>query len=251
MRYFLRLAYDGTPFHGWQRQPNAMSVQQTIEDALSVIFQRKTDIVGAGRTDTGVHAREMFAHFDHDEISDKKRFLSSLNRMVGHEIAIYDAIEVLPEAHARFDALERSYRYDISLQKSPFDFRFAHRLDRMPDIVRMNEAGAYLLGVEDFTSFAKLHADTKTNICDVRRAEWILSADGKHLSFFITADRFLRNMVRAVVGTLLEVGFGKLSFDEFVEVIERKDRCAAGVSMPAKGLSLTNVVYPDRIFEIP
>lgn len=248
MRYFLKLAYDGTGFHGWQRQPNAASVQQTIEEALSIMAQREMEIVGAGRTDSGVHASCMYAHFDYDSLMDKKRFLTSLNRIVGNSIAVYDVIAVTPEAHARFDALSRTYQYHISLFKDPFSYHFAHRMERMPDVDTMNEAAAVLLETEDFTSFAKLHADTKTNMCDVSMALWEVEPGGRGLVFTIKADRFLRNMVRAVVGTLLEVGTGKMSLPGFKEVIERHDRCAAGVSMPAKGLFLTQIEYPDKIF---
>lgn len=248
MRYFLRLAYDGTPFHGWQRQPNASSVQQTLEEAISTILRKETVLTGAGRTDAGVHAREMFAHFDCETIQDKHRFLTSLNRMAGNAIAVYDLLPVSPEAHARFDAVSRSYEYHITLKKNPFDFNFAHRMERLPDVEAMNQGGRLLEATADFTSFAKLHADTKTNICKVSRAVWEWRPEEERLIFSITADRFLRNMVRAVVGTLLEVGQGKMNLRQLQEVIEKKDRCSAGVSMPAKGLFLTGVEYPTEIF---
>lgn len=248
MRYFLRLAYDGTDFHGWQRQPNASSVQQTIEEALSKICGRITEVVGAGRTDTGVHAREMFAHFDSDEIADRKTFLNSLNNLCGNSIAIRDLIEVKPDAHARFDATSRSYEYLITLHKDPFRYRYAHRLKSLPDVEMMNRACKILMETEDFTSFAKLHSDAKTNICKVTEAKWEWDEKSGRLKFRITADRFLRNMVRAVVGTLLEVGTGKLTLEDFEEVIRKKDRCAAGTSMPAKGLYLTEIKYPKEIF---
>ena len=248
MRYFLKLAYDGSLYHGWQRQPNASSVQQAIEEALSVIFQKNIEIVGAGRTDTGVHALEMYAHFDFDEIEDKGKFLTSLNRLVGHSISIYDLIPVNDDAHARFDALSRSYSYFISLRKNPFAYLYSHRLYVLPDIELMNEAAALLLSISDFTSFAKLHSDSKTNICEVSEAYWELDYKKDVLMFSITANRFLRNMVRAVVGTLLEVGTGKMNLKGFADVINSKDRCAAGMSMPAKGLFLTNVRYPSEIF---
>lgn len=248
MRYFLELSYDGTNFHGWQRQPNACSVQQTIEDALSVISRKKTEIVGAGRTDTGVHARKMFAHFDADIIQDESRFLTSINRMIGNEISIRRLIKVKPEAHARFDALSRTYNYIISLRKDPFTFRYAHQMGRLPDVEKMNEAAEILLETEDFTSFAKLHTDVKTNLCDVTEAYWRVQQDGSRICFKIKANRFLRNMVRAVVGTLIEVGIGKISIEQFDEIIHRKDRCAAGMSMPAKGLFLTDITYPEEIF---
>lgn len=248
MRFFLDLSYDGTNFHGWQRQPNAVSVQQTVEDALSVISRKKIDIIGAGRTDTGVHATKMYAHFDSDAIPDKKKILTSLNRMIGNEIAINDLLPVREDAHARFDAVSRTYHYYISLRKNPFSFRYTHQMSRLPDIQKMNEAASILLNTEDFTSFAKLHSDTKTNICRVTQAEWRKEPACHCIYFVITANRFLRNMVRAVVGTLVEVGLNKISLEEFKEIILKKDRCAAGMSMPAKGLFLTNIVYPKEIF---
>lgn len=248
MRYFLKLAYDGTPFHGWQRQPNATSVQQALEEALSIMFQSHVDIVGAGRTDTGVHAREMFAHLDIDNIADKKRFLTSLNRLAGPFISIYKFFPVKSEAHARFDALSRTYIYRISLFKDPFDSAFAHIMQRLPDVEKMNRASSLLLQTDDFTSFAKLHSDSMTNICKVTEASWIYDENKGKLSFRISANRFLRNMVRSIVGTLLDVGNGKLSIEDFAEIIRTKDRCAAGVSMPAKGLSLSKIIYPSNIF---
>lgn len=248
MRFFLKLAYDGSGFHGWQRQPNANSIQQTLEDAISVILGEKKDIVGAGRTDTGVHASEMYAHMDIEKDFNPERFLTSLNRMVGNAISVDSLLPVANNAHARFDAVKRSYSYFISLAKNPFSFNYTHRLSFVPDIDKMNEAAEILLKTDDFTSFAKLHADTKTNICKVTKAEWKLLENNDIIVFTIEADRFLRNMVRSTVGTLLDVGRGKLSIDDFVEIIERKDRCAAGVSMPAKGLFLRHIEYPQEIF---
>lgn len=248
MRYFLRLAYDGTPFHGWQRQPNAISVQQTIENSLSQIYGQSIEIVGAGRTDTGVHAKEMFAHFDSPIGIDTGRLLKSLNNMVGRNIAIFDIIPVAPDAHARFDATSRTYEYRVSLIKNPFNYAFTHRLVSMPDIEKMNEAASILLDVDDFTSFAKLHTNTKTNICNVSFAKWDVCYDGSEIKFEIKADRFLRNMVRAIVGTLLDVGSDKLSIKAFQEIIEKKDRCAAGSSAPANGLFLSKIEYPKDLF---
>lgn len=249
MRYFLRIAYDGTSFHGWQRQPNAVSVQQTIEEALSTIFQKETAIVGAGRTDTGVHASVMYAHFDCDsQLDNNARFLSSLNRLVGQEISIYDVLKVRPEAHARFDALSRTYRYFVSLRKDPFRFRYFLEMNRLPDIEKMNEAAEILKQTEDFTSFSKLHTDVKTNICRVKEAVWTHDKEKDIIVFEITSDRFLRNMVRAVVGTLIEVGLGRRNLEEFKNVIIKKDRCAAGVSVAAKGLFLTDITYPKDLF---
>ena len=248
MRYFLRLAYNGSPFHGWQRQPNAVSVQQTLEDALSIMLRHEVEIVGAGRTDTGVHASEMFAHLDIDPVKDKTKFITSLNRLIGKDIAIYDLHDVIPTAHARFDAVKRTYEYIIHLEKNPFSYGFSHFMNRLPDIGLMNEAARMLLTTEDFTSFAKLHSNAKTNVCKVVYAGWDLDEANKRLTFTISADRFLRNMVRSVVGTLLDVGLGKLTLSNLEEIIEAKDRCAASVSMPAQGLFLKKIEYPKEIF---
>ena len=256
MRYFLRLSYNGDKFHGWQYQPNAITVQQKIEEALSIVTRLPISIVGAGRTDAGVHAREMFAHFDLPQpVEDKERMLKSLNRIVGNDIALYELIDVSSDAHARFDASERTYKYFISYEKNPFMYPYSWHSPTILDIDKMNEAAQLLLQVRDFTSFAKLHSDVKTNICDVRAALWTKHKIGRDSSceipfvgegmvFTISADRFLRNMVRAVVGTLVEVGRGKLSVDGFYDVINKKDRCVAGVSMPTQALFLWSVRYP-------
>lgn len=248
MRYFLRLAYDGTDFHGWQIQPNAISVQEKITNALSTILQENVKLTGAGRTDTGVHALEMFAHFDAPEIKDKEKFIRSLNLMVGKAISVYEIIKVRQEAHARFDALKRTYNYVISLKENPFLVKYSFQTHRKPDVELMNEAALKLLDVKDFTSFSKLHTDTKTNICEVYEAEWKFQDDPSILVFTITADRFLRNMVRAIVGTLLDVGYSKISLLQFENIIKKKDRCAAGTSMPAAGLFLANIEYPKGLF---
>lgn len=244
MRYFLRLAYNGAGYHGWQNQPNDISVQQTIESALAVVFRKPVAITGAGRTDAGVNAREMYAHVDIDEeISDKKRLLLSLNRLCGKDIAIYDIIPVDSSAHARFDASSRTYKYFVSFKKDPFIYPFAWFSPSRLNIDEMNEAAKVLIATNDFTSFAKLHSDAKTNICKVTRAEW--STDNPDYTVFtISADRFLRNMVRAVVGTLIDVGRGKLTIDGFKNIIEAKDRCSAGTSMPPGPLFLWKVSYP-------
>lgn len=248
MRYFLKLAYDGSAFHGWQNQPNAVSVQQRVEEALATLLRVPTPIVGAGRTDAGVHAKTMYAHFDCDSaIADKRRFLTGLNRLCGPEIAIYDLIEVSEDAHARFDAVMREYKYFVTFQKSPFLRHSSWCAPQPLDTAKMNEAARLLVETKDFTSFAKLHSDSKTNICHVSRAEWNewendFGVPG--IVFTIAADRFLRNMVRAVVGTLVEVGRGKLNIEQFKEIINKKDRCAAGTSMPAQALFLWDIRYP-------
>lgn len=247
MRYFLKLAYNGAGYHGWQSQPNAVSVQSVIEQALSTILRTPTPMTGAGRTDTGVNARVMYAHFDAEEIADKGRFLLSLNRLCGPGIAIGDLIPVADDAHARFDASEREYKYFVTFEKSPFLAPLSWHSPGMLDVDAMNEAARLLTQTRDFTSFAKLHSDAKTNICDLREARWQKweNAYGvPGIVFTIRADRFLRNMVRAVVGTLVEVGRGKMSQDGFRKVIEACDRCSAGTSMPPQALFLWNIKYP-------
>lgn len=245
-RYFMRLAYRGASFHGWQSQPNAVSVQSTLEEALSKVMRRQMKIVGAGRTDTGVNARTMIAHFDTNEaITDPAKIVRALNSIVGADIAVYDIRRVRDDAHARFDATSRTYHYYTHSGKSPFCYPLSWQEPTGLDFEAMNEAGRMLTEVSDFTSFAKLHSDAKTNICKVTCARWESTAEG-HV-FVITADRFLRNMVRAVVGTLVDVGRGKLSLDDFKRVIEARDRCAAGTSMPPHPLFLWDVTYPEDI----
>lgn len=247
MRYFLKLSYNGAPFHGWQVQPNAVSVQSTIEEALSTVLRENISIVGAGRTDTGVNARQMYAHFDYDkEIPDFGKLINSLNRLVGKDIAIYDIIKVADDAHARFDATARTYKYFVTHQKSPFLYPLSWHCPQSLDYEKMNEACEVLKRHIDFTSFSKLHTDVKTNICRIDYAHW--QQEGEMMVFTITADRFLRNMVRAVVGTLVEVGRGKISVEEFEQIILKKDRCSAGTSMPPQALFLWKVDY-DYIAE--
>ncbi len=247
MRYFMHLAYRGENFHGWQTQPNASSVQQTIEEALSTIVRRPTAIVGAGRTDAGVNARMMIAHLDlPDDFKvdkDGGKFLRGLNTLVGRDIAIYSLRPVAACAHARFDATARSYRYFAHRGKNPFVGRQSWQAPDSLDFDRMNAAAALLPGRRDFTSFSKLHTDVKTNICDLRAAKWIADGEGRWY-FEITADRFLRNMVRAIVGTLVEVGRGRLAPEEMNDIIERRDRSAAGTSMPGEALFLWDIQYP-------
>ncbi len=247
MRYFMHLAYRGENFHGWQTQPNASSVQQTIEEAISTIVRRPTAIVGAGRTDAGVNARMMIAHLDlPDDFKvdkDGGKFLRGLNTLVGRDIAIYSLRPVAADAHARFDATARSYRYFAHQGKNPFVGRQSWQAPDSLDFDLMNAAAALLPGRRDFTSFSKLHTDVKTNICDLRAAKWIADGEGRWY-FEITADRFLRNMVRAIVGTLVEVGRGRLAPEEMNDIIERRDRSAAGTSMPGEALFLWDIQYP-------
>ena len=245
-RYFLHLAYNGADYHGWQSQPNAITVQETVEKALSRVLRRQVAIVGAGRTDTGVNARSMYAHFDVDnEIADPQRLISALNSLVGRDIAIYGIRRVADDAHARFDAVARTYKYFVTTRKSPFDYRFAWNPPYRLDVEAMNEAAARFADYIDFTSFSKLHTDVATNNCRIYEARW--TAEGDRLTFTIKADRFLRNMVRAIVGTLVDVGRGKTSVDEFCRIIERKDRCAAGASVPGNALFLWQVDYPYEV----
>lgn len=248
MRYFIYLSYDGTAYHGWQVQPNAISVQQRLNECLVKLLRGKnSDVTGAGRTDAGVHAHMMVAHFDVDELVDGKWLTDKLNRILPQDIAVSKVVRVRDEAHARFDAKARTYHYWIYTQKNPFQRQYATRITFPLNFERMNEAARYLLQVEDFTSFSKLHTDTKTNICHVMKAEWI-EMENDVWQFEITADRFLRNMVRAVVGTLIEVGRGRLSIDDFKSVVAKKNRCAAGDSMPGNALSLVDIRYEPDIF---
>ena len=243
----MHLAYRGENFHGWQTQPNASSVQQTIEEAISTIVRHPTAIVGAGRTDAGVNARMLIAHLDlPDDFKvdkDDGKFLRGLNTLVGRDIAIYSLRPVAANAHARFDATARSYRYFAHRGKNPFVGRQSWQAPDSLDFDRMNAAAALLPGRRDFTSFSKLHTDVKTNICNLRAAKWIADGEGRWY-FEITADRFLRNMVRAIVGTLVEVGRGRLAPEEMNDIIERRDRSAAGTSMPGEALFLWDIQYP-------
>lgn len=245
-RYFIQLSYDGTAYHGWQIQPNGITVQETVEKALSVVARETVAVTGAGRTDAGVHASFYVVHFDTENQNlDNEKIIHNLNSLLPYDIAIQRVFKVHPEAHARFDALNRTYKYYLIKSKDPFLRQYAAKESRIPDLVKMNEAACKLLDYEDFTSFSKLGTDVKTNNCKVDLAEW--TDEGNKSVFTIRADRFLRNMVRAIVGTLLEVGFGKISIEEFCRIIEAKDRCAAGASVPAKGLFLTGIGYPEQL----
>lgn len=247
MRWFMNLSYRGAPFHGWQRQPGAVSVQSTIEDALATVLRQEVPIVGAGRTDAGVNARLMTAHLDLPDGFDPNApaFMRAINSLTGRDIAIEGFRPVAPDAHARFDATERSYRYFVHTKKSPFCGDLSWFVPNAPDFDAMNKAAALMLGRRDFTSFSKLHTDVKTNICDLRRAQWhCIDAESGRWYFEIAADRFLRNMVRAVVGTLIETGRGKMKPEGILDVLALKDRCAAGTSVPGTPLFLWDVRYP-------
>ncbi len=247
-RYFIKLAYDGTPYHGWQSQPGGVAtVQSVLEAALSTLLRYPVAVTGAGRTDTGVNARLMYAHVDLPATTDVDNLPRKLNAILGKSIAVERLIEVPDTAHARFDALSRTYHYYLHHSRNPF--LNAYSLYSNPlDYEKMNLAAQRLLTVEDFTSFAKLHTDTRTNICHLSHALWDkIDGDGDRYCFTVTADRFLRNMVRAVVGTLVDVGRGKLSLDGFEAVIEGRNRCLAGSSMPPHPLFLWDVTYPESI----
>lgn len=246
-RYFIYLGYNGKNYCGWQVQPNGISVQQCLEKSLSTLVRQSISITGAGRTDAGVHARLMVAHFDWGESIPDLMFLAEkMNRILPKDIAVYRIIPVIPDAHARFDATSRTYNYYVTGRKDPFNYEYSMKLYGELDFLAMNTACEVLYEYIDFTSFSKLHTDVKTNNCRITYAGW--KQEGTNWVFTITADRFLRNMVRAIVGTLLEVGRGKLTLEGFRNVIEAKDRGKAGTSVPGHALFLTNITYPDRLF---
>ena len=245
MRYFITFSYDGTAYHGWQIQPNGASVQETLQRALGTLLRQTIEVVGAGRTDTGVHARMMVAHFDVDsslgDEADCAQVVYKLNKLLPRDIAVQRILRVPDDMHARFSALARTYHYYIHTRKTPFLRHYSWQVGYALDFDRMNEAAQHLLRYEDFTSFSKTQTDTKTNICHVTEARW--EQHGEQWVFRITANRFLRNMVRAIVGTLIEVGRGRMSVEDFCQVIEQRDRCSAGESVPGHALFLTNVSY--------
>ena len=245
-RYFITLSYDGTRYHGWQIQPNGVSVQEKLQEALSTLLREPVTVTGAGRTDAGVHARMMVAHFDipscHDGILDGKQLAYKLNRLLPYDIAVSKVEPVSEEMHARFSATSRMYRYYIHTAKDPFQKAYSCEIHYPLDFNRMNEAANILMTYEDFGAFCKSGADVKTTLCQVTKAEWVQTSPTTWY-FEIRANRFLRNMVRAVVGTLIEVGRGRLSLDDFRKVIEGKQRSDAGESMPGNALFLDDIVY--------
>lgn len=242
MRYFIEFAYNGKNYCGWQSQPHSPSVQETLNKALSLLLRTEIDVVGAGRTDTGVHARQMFAHFDHDEIADTAKLVQRLNAFLPKDIVVYRFIPLHDDAHARFDADRRTYEYHIHTFKDAFDHEGSWYNFHPLDIEKMNSAASELFNHIDFKCFSKAHTDVRTYNCKIMEARW--EQRGNQLIFTISADRFLRNMVRAIVGTLVDVGLGKLSIDDFKAIIESRDRNRAGFSVPAHGLYLTKVNYP-------
>ncbi len=245
MRYFVQFSYNGKAYHGWQNQPNAITVQQVLEKAFSTLLRTDVSLMGAGRTDTGVHAKQMFAHFVVDELADIEDLIYKLNSFLPEDIAVQEIFQVLPEAHARFDATERTYEYWVIQEKNPFYIDSAYHVKHSLDIEKMNEASSVLLDYKDFECFSKSNTDVHTYLCDIKEASWIRK--GELLVFTITANRFLRNMVRAIVGTLLEVGTGKSTVADVKSIINSKDRSEAGYSVPAKGLYLTRIIYPNTI----
>ncbi|MBO7470396.1 MAG: tRNA pseudouridine(38-40) synthase TruA [Bacteroidaceae bacterium] len=242
MRFFITLSYDGTRYHGWQIQPNGDSVQQCMQEALSTLLRKPVEVVGAGRTDTGVHARMMVAHFDWEEPLDGKQLAYKLNKLLPGDIAVQEVRQVEDDMHARFSATSRTYHYYIHTRKDPFLQAYSWQIPFALDFEKMNEAAKVLLEYEDFTSFSKVNTDTKTNLCDLKEAYWEEVAAWQW-RFTITANRFLRNMVRAIVGTLVEVGRGRTSIEEMRQIIEAKDRCQAGESVPGKALFLVDIKY--------
>jgi tRNA pseudouridine38-40 synthase len=245
LRYFIELSYNGKAYHGWQNQPNAISVQQVLEEALSVLMQTKIEVVGAGRTDTGVHASQMFAHFDVEFEIDISTLVYKLNAILPNDIAIHDIFRVKEDAHARFDAISRTYHYKISTSKNVFTNDFAYRFQLPLNVEKMNEACKILLRYKDFQCFSKSNTDVKTYHCNIEKAEWIEDHNG--LTFTITADRFLRNMVRAIVGTMINIGLGKIQVKDLITIIGSKNRSEAGYSVPAHGLYLTQITYPESL----
>ncbi|MGB2224740.1 MAG: tRNA pseudouridine(38-40) synthase TruA [Polaribacter sp.] len=241
MRYFIELSYNGKNYHGWQMQPDAISIQEKLNEALSKVWQETIEVVGAGRTDTGVHAKQMFAHFD-VQSQVKEEIVYKLNSILPNDIVVSKLVEVEPEKHARFDAVSRSYEYKIWLGRNPFLLDFYWQIhSQYLDVEAMNQAAKILLKYKDFQSFSKVKTDVYTYNCDIFDAYW--EVNNEELTFYISANRFLRNMVRAIVGTMVDVGLGKISVLDFEEIIKSKNRSNAGLSVPAHGLFLTEIKY--------
>ena len=245
MRYFIELAYNGKNYHGWQYQPNAQTVQEVMEHALSTLLQYKIEIVGAGRTDTGVHASKMVAHFDITKPIEPTEFCSKLNAFLPKDIAVFKIYLVTPRAHARFDAISRTYHYRILQSKDVFNYDFGYYFTKSLDIEALQKACHILMLYNNFQCFSKSHTDVKTYNCAIKQATWVV--ENSHLVFKITADRFLRNMVRAIVGTMINIGLGKINADALHDIIRSKSRSMAGFSAPAEGLFLVDIVYPESV----
>ncbi|MCO6149549.1 tRNA pseudouridine(38-40) synthase TruA [Flavobacterium sp. NRK1] len=242
MRYFIEFAYNGKNYCGWQYQPHSPSVQETLNKALSTLIRTEIDVTGAGRTDTGVHARQMYAHFDHEEIRDTAKLIQRLNSFLPKDIVVYNIIPLHDGAHARFDAVSRTYEYHIHTFKDAFDNEGSWYNFNSLNVEKMNEAAQQLFNYTNFKCFSKTHTDVRTFNCDIKEAYCV--QNGNKLVFTISADRFLRNMVRAIVGTLVNVGMEKITINDFKDIIESRDRNRAGFSVPAHGLYLTKVIYP-------
>lgn len=247
-RYFIELGYNGKNYHGWQKQPDAISVQEVIESSISKILRTNIDIVGAGRTDSGVHAKQIFAHFDSTSKFEISNLKERLNAFLPDDITIQNIVLANNESHARFDATSRSYEYQIWEGKNPFliDSSWQIKTKKL-DVVKMNDAASLLLNYTNFKCFSKSKTDVYTYDCNITKAEWV--KNGNLLTFHISANRFLRNMVRAIVGTLYEIGIGKITINDFIKIIESQDRRNAGISVPAQGLFLTKVSYPNSIYK--
>lgn len=250
-RYFVRLAYNGKNHHGWQVQPNSETIQGVMNHAMDLIIREEINLIGAGRTDTGVHAREFYAHFDTSQNlgDDKERahLIFKLNNFLPAEIAVYDIFPVTPKTHARFDATARTYKYYVSRIKDPFKYATSYYFYGDLNVDRMNEGARILFSYNDFSSFSKSKTQTSTNLCEIYEAEW--TEKGPMLTFTIKANRFLRNMVRAIVGTLLDIGQGKLDVLELHRILQDQNRSSAGFSAPARGLFLHQIDYPEHVFQ--
>lgn len=242
MRYFITFSYDGTAYHGWQIQPHSLSVQEELQKAMSILLRKPMEVVGAGRTDTGVHARKMVAHFDYDEEVDCPQLVYKLNKLLPRDIAVQQVEPVAEDMHARFSAKSRTYHYFVHMGKNPFLRSYSWQVYGNIDFELMNQAASVLMEYKDFTSFSKVNTDTKTNDCTITEAHWDRVGEDQWC-FTITANRFLRNMVRAIVGTLMEVGRGRMTIEQLRRVIEAKDRCCAGDSVPGNALFLVQVKY--------
>lgn len=245
MRYFIELSYNGKAYHGWQIQPNAITVQEVVEKALTTLLSAPLSIMGAGRTDAGVHATQMFAHFDTDAVFDTANLIFKLNSFLPADIAIRNIFSVKPDVHARFHAVSRAYVYRVAIEKNVFNVDNCMYVKHPLDVDKMNAAAKILLEYKDFQCFSKVQTEVKTYFCDIMQAEWLVKDDELH--FVIKANRFLRNMVRAIVGTLINIGLGKMEVDALHDIINSKDRREAGFSVPAHGLYLTDIEYPKDI----
>jgi tRNA pseudouridine38-40 synthase len=247
MRFFFEIAYNGTSYNGWQNQHNGIGVQSVVEEALSTILRKKVEIVGSGRTDTGVHCEQQFFHTDIEKEFEAENFIQRLNSFLPKAIVIHSIRKVKNDAHARYDAVERTYHYRITRKKNPFLDGLAWYYFKPVNVSRMNEAAGMMVGNHDFECFSKVKTDVNHFLCDIKKASW--KEEGDNLEFTIVANRFLRGMVRAVVGTLLDVGSGKISIQEFKRILESRDRKKAGANVPAHGLYLSKVKYPATVFK--